>query len=219
LIRHDDFEPAPPPLDHGDSTLERLRRVAAELFATRGYDGTSMADIADRLGLRKASLYNYYPSKEELLLDLFGEALAGWEAASQPALSAPGSYGERLRRHLEAALGFVADHPHQAAVVRLAATQIGGELGKRLERRLEEEEGRYLGQMERLFAQAVAAGEVREGEPRELALVWKVLVDGLLINQLLLPPGKDRYLRRLPRLWTLFWHGLAAGEPAREEDE
>ena len=46
---------------------------AAELFASRGYDATSIGDIADEVGLLKGSLYYYAPSKEELLYSIIRE--------------------------------------------------------------------------------------------------------------------------------------------------
>jgi AcrR family transcriptional regulator len=42
--------------------------TAAELFRDRGFEGTSVQDIAARVGMRKGNLYNYVASKEELLL-------------------------------------------------------------------------------------------------------------------------------------------------------
>lgn len=41
--------------------------VAATVFAEKGYAGASTRDIADRLGIRQASLYYYFPSKEAAL--------------------------------------------------------------------------------------------------------------------------------------------------------
>lgn len=50
-----------------EATSERIRSVAAELFAERGYGETSLREIAERLGITKAALYYHYPSKEQLL--------------------------------------------------------------------------------------------------------------------------------------------------------
>jgi TetR/AcrR family transcriptional regulator, cholesterol catabolism regulator len=51
-----------------ESTRDRIVRAAEGLFAQHGYHGASMRDIAAGTGLRAASLYNHFPSKEELLL-------------------------------------------------------------------------------------------------------------------------------------------------------
>ena len=45
---------------------EEIIVVATQLFAERGYEGTSMGDLAERVGLRKASLFHHYASKDEL---------------------------------------------------------------------------------------------------------------------------------------------------------
>ena len=47
-----------------------LIEVATEVFYEKGYDGASLQDIADRLGMPKGSLYYYIQSKEDLLFDV-----------------------------------------------------------------------------------------------------------------------------------------------------
>jgi AcrR family transcriptional regulator len=49
------------PIPRGD-----LLRVARDLFATRGYAGVSMADIAHKAGLQKSSLFHHFPTKDQL---------------------------------------------------------------------------------------------------------------------------------------------------------
>ena len=48
-------------------TKERIIDVALELFAQRGYLGTSMSDIAKQLGITKGALYKHYTGKQEIL--------------------------------------------------------------------------------------------------------------------------------------------------------
>jgi TetR/AcrR family transcriptional regulator, cholesterol catabolism regulator len=62
---------------------DEILRVAASLFHTQGYAGTSVQDVADVLGMNKASLYHYVKGKEDLLwavvrdvTDAFGVELA-----------------------------------------------------------------------------------------------------------------------------------------------
>lgn len=49
------------------STKERILEEALKLFAQSGYSGTSMKDIAQRLGITKAALYKHYTGKQEIL--------------------------------------------------------------------------------------------------------------------------------------------------------
>ncbi|WP_329790534.1 TetR/AcrR family transcriptional regulator [Lentzea sp. DG1S-22] len=57
--------------------LETLLEAAAELFYERGYDSTSIQDLAHRLGVTKSALYHHVPGKEALLRLAVDRALDG----------------------------------------------------------------------------------------------------------------------------------------------
>ena len=50
-----------------NKTKERILKAALELFSKNGFYGTSMSDIAGKLGLTKAALYRHFSGKEEIL--------------------------------------------------------------------------------------------------------------------------------------------------------
>ncbi len=60
--------------------------AACELFAIKGYDGCSIQDIADKVGLHKATIYNYIRSKDDLFLAVLERELGGYEATVQKAV-------------------------------------------------------------------------------------------------------------------------------------
>ncbi|MGH9127333.1 MAG: TetR/AcrR family transcriptional regulator [Acidimicrobiales bacterium] len=80
------------------STRERILDIALELFNAKGYDKTSLREIAERLGFSKAAVYYHFASKDDILLALherlhalLQDALAGMEqpntaAGTWPAL-------------------------------------------------------------------------------------------------------------------------------------
>ena len=49
------------------NTKEQILEVALDLFSVQGYEATSIAQIADAVGLRKASLYSHFASKQDIL--------------------------------------------------------------------------------------------------------------------------------------------------------
>jgi AcrR family transcriptional regulator len=57
------------------ATKEEIVSAARELFRDKGYAGASMQDLADRVGLRKASLYMRFPSKESLVPEVLNLTL------------------------------------------------------------------------------------------------------------------------------------------------
>jgi len=52
------------------TTRERILDVALDLFTEQGFDGTSLRQIAERLGVTKAALYYHFTSKDDILLAL-----------------------------------------------------------------------------------------------------------------------------------------------------
>ena len=69
------------------NTREQIRTVALEMFAERGYAGTSLREIAERLGVTKAAVYYHFSTKEDILASLMEDFLAqldeliAWTAA------------------------------------------------------------------------------------------------------------------------------------------
>ena len=74
-------------------------RTAVDLFNRRGYDATSMGDLAKELGLTKAAIYHHVQSKEQLLIAALDDALDELTTAVTEAVrpEAGGSAYERLR--------------------------------------------------------------------------------------------------------------------------
>lgn len=63
--------PGRPPL----TTREDVANVALRLFVERGFDETTMGDIAGALGVGRRTLFRYYPSKNDLVWGEFDEVL------------------------------------------------------------------------------------------------------------------------------------------------
>src|SRR5438876_6554278 len=66
--------------ENGDFTRNRVFEVAAEVFHRKGYDNTSMSDVASAAGLTKAGLYHHISSKESLLYTVLDYGLDLTEA-------------------------------------------------------------------------------------------------------------------------------------------
>lgn len=84
----------------GQETPKRLGAIvdaAARVFAEKGYHGASTQDIADQLGIRQASLYYYFRSKDEALRLVCEKGAAGFLERAREILSGPENAGVRLR--------------------------------------------------------------------------------------------------------------------------
>jgi len=96
---------------------EEIVAEATRLFAERGYEGTSMGDLAERVGLRKASLFHHFESKDVLYTTVLSQLLEGVQAAIMGAVNAEGSLADRLDALTDAITGMLGAHPHAARLL------------------------------------------------------------------------------------------------------
>jgi AcrR family transcriptional regulator len=94
---------------------DELVAAAARLFAERGYHGTSMADLAEAMGVQKASLYSLTGSKQELLVAVTRDGATAFHAALDR-LPDDADALERIRLALRAHLAVVAAQVDAATV-------------------------------------------------------------------------------------------------------
>ncbi len=60
------------------NTRDEILNVALDLFSVNGYEATSISQIADAVGIRKASLYSHFSSKQEILDNVVESVLNGY---------------------------------------------------------------------------------------------------------------------------------------------
>lgn len=146
----------------GSPKLRRILERAARLIFEKGYEGTSMQDIADACGLTKAGLYHHVPTKEALLLaimeygmDLFEEVvLARVEHITDPL--------ERLRMTMLHNLELVTtDSSKEVTIILHEHQTLTGEAQKKINARKK----RYVRFLEESFRQAMARGQIRNVDP------------------------------------------------------
>lgn len=102
---------------------ERLLQATVDLVDERGYEATTLGDIADRAGTARGLVSYYFPGKRQLLQSAVHRLMhrtlqAGLEREPLPAGEDAGS--ERMARAIDAILGLARDHP------RLMRTHMAG---------------------------------------------------------------------------------------------
>lgn len=141
--------------------------VATQVFYEKGYDGASLQDIADRLGMLKGSLYYYIQSKEDLLFDVISavhkEGLAVIRARSEVA-------GDPLERLESVIVGHV-EHTCRNLVPTAVFLHELSSLPEERRREVLGSEHAYQGVFRDLIEKAQAEGLVRADlDPRLAAL-------------------------------------------------
>lgn len=72
--------------------------AAAALYASRGFNGASVADLAERCKTSKSLIYHYYQSKEDILFDVMISHVRALEEAARDAVAGEDVAAEKLRR-------------------------------------------------------------------------------------------------------------------------
>ena len=99
---------------------DQVLAIAVALFNEQGYDATSVADLAGRLGLTKSALYHHFDSKEQLLALALDEALDGLEGVLDDPAAARGTAAERLATVLHGAVRVLVDKlPYVTLLLRV----------------------------------------------------------------------------------------------------
>ena len=145
---------------------EEILDVATRLFAERGYDGTSMNDVAERVGMRKASLFYHFATKDALYEAVLDRLVASLQTALEAIYVSSGTYQDRLDAVTDTVVTLLSSHPYAARLLLREAMDWGPVIrGKLLERIL-------------LVLEAGAAwlragqeqGAFVEGDPKQLVL-------------------------------------------------
>ena len=129
--------------------------VAVGLFNEQGYDATSVADLASRLGLTKSALYHHFDSKEQLLALALDEALDGLEGALETPEATEGTAAERLAGVLRGAVRVLVDKlPYVTLLLRVRGNSD-------VERAALERRRAFDHRVTALVAEAQRAGQIR----------------------------------------------------------
>lgn len=95
---------------HRTPRKEEILDVAAGLFAEHGFDGVSLVEIADAVGLSKATLYHYFSHKEEILGTIVVTTIRDLNAFIDQAIARVTEPAARLTAFLEAQADFFELH-------------------------------------------------------------------------------------------------------------
>jgi AcrR family transcriptional regulator len=147
-----------------ETTHDRILRVAAEVFAEKGYHGAGVAELGERAGIKRGALYYHIGSKEDLLFDLskrhVEEALERGRAAVESTDDVVEKFRALAREHLRT---LAARRPE----VIVAEREMHALTGIRA-RKLKKLRHEYQELFEAVFAAGVEQGVFRTAEPLEV---------------------------------------------------
>jgi AcrR family transcriptional regulator len=105
---------------------QAVHEAARDLFATRGYRGTSMKDIATVLAVSAPNLYNHVPSKQDLLYRIMNVAMDRALSALAGALEGITDLADQLRRATEVTVLDFLENPAEVTVCNTEIRSLEG---------------------------------------------------------------------------------------------
>lgn len=182
---------------------ERLFRAALNLFAQKGFGETTVEDITNAADVGKGTFFNYFPSKEHILL-AFGEMQLG---KLQESVEEASRSNEPMPAFLRTLRARMTEEPaRNPAIVR---TILQANLSSPPVREaMSKNHARAQALLTRLIQLGQARGEIRKDLPAaELALVFRQTVFGTLLLWSLF--GDASLPERIDSAFKVLWTGLA----------
>ena len=137
-------------------TRERIFESGVALFATHGYDSTTMEQIGERADVSRATVFNYFARKEDIVFEWFGRLRAGFAKALAEDDQQAVDSTSRIRRAFRVLADLYADDPATGRAMVRAWQRAGGPL-------LAEESD-----APQLVADSVRAGQLAGDIPRDV---------------------------------------------------
>jgi AcrR family transcriptional regulator len=156
-----------------EPTMTARRRevldTASRLFHERGYQGTSMDEIADAVGLTKGSLYHYFSSKTQILAAIYEEA-ADLVVEHTTRVDASAPVEDAIRSLVHSILELIAEHRHHVTVYYQEMRWMREWLPAKDARRIQKKVQSYIDYVDSIVARGIKEGVLKPVDSHLAAL-------------------------------------------------
>ncbi len=156
------------------STREAILLEARRCFAEHGYEGTSLNEIAEAVGIRRPSLLHHFPSKEAIYSEVFTISLAEWSIRVEEAVGRGLEGWQKVDLVITTGFRFFVENPEFVRIIGREAIDDGANLGIDLGAALRPFLQRAMG----WFEKEIAEGRFRRVDTEQLLITGYSIMFG-----------------------------------------
>jgi AcrR family transcriptional regulator len=192
----------------------RTLRVATKLIAERGFDGTSLQDVADEVGVAKPSLLYHFPSKQALRSAVFEQMLGHWNVALPRILRAATSGEDQFEGVLGEMVRFFSEDRDRATLLLREVLDRPREMAGVIKRHMKP----WLDSVAGYIKKGQAHGDLHDDVDAEAYVihVTTFLISTIAVQRLLAPLPDAKSVRELVRIARASLFVPAAKKPRRK---
>jgi len=148
-----------------DEEQQRRRKeifdASVHLFLEKGFTETSMREIAKAAGLGKSTLYDYYKSKDEIMVSYFEEEIKKITIHAEEIIQANSTIAEKLRKIMQMHLGYLVDSRQIFLKLSLEAQRLSADSQEQIQLHRHA----YQDMLRKLIEEGIRRGEFRPVNP------------------------------------------------------
>lgn len=190
-----------------ESTMEKIKKSALTLFASHGYEGTTMSQIARGVGIKKPSLYAHFSGKEELFLSIFQDILRDYQCHMERVYSSVENKSpqNQLFSLFEQYILYFLHKKEYASFFNRILLFPPESLKEALFVQLASLEESFDKKTLLLINQGKQEGVIKDSPSDKIIITFKCLRGGLLIL-MGIAPQLDK--KQIEASWRVFWEGV-----------
>ncbi|MBS3740363.1 TetR/AcrR family transcriptional regulator [Candidatus Bipolaricaulota bacterium] len=188
------------------SRKEVIREAATKVISRKGFFQTRPKEVAEEAGISVGTIYNYYESKQEILLDIFHEEFADRRDLYEELSRGDLPLIEQIKKILERHFSRLTNHKELMRVIIQERFKPGSKLGRELNRSYSE----VIYYIEKLIERAIEEGQIRACNPTIVASALFGAVESTIAVGILKDEANGEKLFELApeELAQFFWNGL-----------
>ncbi|MFD4931424.1 TetR/AcrR family transcriptional regulator [Peribacillus butanolivorans] len=188
---------------------DEIKKAALKYFTIHGYEGTSLSQIAEDVGIKKQSIYSHFKGKDDLFLSVLKDAKEmelsfyveyfNIMKKSDPEKMLYGFLEEMIKMFQE-----VESLKFWLRMGFFPPTHLYNEIQKETDDLQVQQEAL----MEKIFGTWISVGVLNSVDARTLTLAYSGVIVAIMV-ELVYADNPDRVAEKLAASWTIFWRGIS----------